>query len=65
MWESVKVVSNELGRFVVSSKDDQYKVNGTGMIKARFFPSADEAVEFAQDQLLIITLENEQLIAAQ
>lgn len=65
MWEIFKVVGNELGRFTVSCKNDQYKVMGTGMLKPRYFPSAVEAEEFAQDQLLIITLENEQLIAAQ
>lgn len=65
MWEVIKVVSNDLGRFVVSAKGNQYKVMGTGMLAPRYFPSAEECIEYAQDQLLIITLENEQLIAAQ
>lgn len=60
--EVVKVVSNDIARFVVSTNGNSFKVSGTGMLKPRSFPNSGQAIEFAQDKLLILTLENEKAI---
>ena len=61
----VKVISNEIGEFTITMYDNLncYGVTGTG-IKSRSFARVAEAIEFAQDQLLILTLENELAIEA-
>jgi hypothetical protein len=61
----VKVFSNEVGKMIVThfEKSDCYAVNGTG-VNTRRFQREVEAVEYAQDQLLILTLENELAILA-
>ena len=57
MWEVEEVISSEFCKFVVSKKSGRYRVNGTGMIEARYFGHKNEAIEFAEDQRLILNLE--------
>lgn len=61
----LNVYGNEYGRIVVKSSGDSFKVDGTGMIKPRLFPTHQEAIEFAQDKLLMVTLEAEQTLNEQ
>ena len=63
--KTVKVFSNELGEYRVThfEKSNCYAVTGTG-INTRKFQREVEAIEYAQDQLLILTLENEISIQA-
>lgn len=63
MEYNIVVVKNKLGCFTVSKNETHFKVLGTGMFGPRFFPREAEATEYARDQLLIITLENELLIS--
>jgi hypothetical protein len=66
-YETISVVSTTLGKYTLAKKmdseDESVKVTGTGMTKPRHFRSVTEATEFAQDQLLILKLENDLLIA--